>query len=60
MQQFNKQHKDFSYEITEEMGEVLYRLKNMMDYYDRNAVVARKKHKSSKCDPVRAKKYKER
>lgn len=59
LQQFNKPHKDFSSEITEEMGDVLYRLKNMMDYYDRDAILARKKYKEEKCDPVRERKPKD-
>jgi hypothetical protein len=28
----------------------------MLEYYDRKKVLARKKYKSEKCDPVRAKK----
>ena len=56
MQQFNKPHKVYDDEIVNEIGDVLYRLKNMMDYYDRKAVLARKKYKEERCDPVRAKK----
>jgi len=59
MQQFNKPHKAYDNEIIEEMGDVLYRMENMLDYYDRKGVVARKKHKAQRCDPVRAKKAKE-
>ena len=56
MQQLNRPHKAYDDEIVDEMGDVLYRLENMLEYYDRKKVLARKKYKSEKCDPVRAKK----
>ena len=56
IQQFNKPHKDYSEEIVEEMGDALYRLENMMDYYDRDGVIRRKRHKAEKCAGVRASK----
>ena len=56
MQQFNKPHKDYGEGIVEEMGDALYRLENMMDYYDRKKVIQRKKYKAEKCDPVRSRK----
>ena len=56
MQQFNKPHKTYDEEIVEEMGDVLYRIENMMDYYDRDLVLARKSYKADKCDPVRERK----
>ena len=59
IQQFNKPHKDYGEKIVEEMGDVLYRLKNMMDYYDRDEILARKRYKEERCDPVRAKKPKD-
>jgi NTP pyrophosphatase (non-canonical NTP hydrolase) len=59
MQQFNKPHKVLASEITEEMGDVLYRIENLLDYYDRKAVLTRKKYKAAKCDPIRAKKTKD-
>ena len=56
MQQFNKPNKDYSEEIVEEMGDTLYRLENMMDYYDRDGVIRRKRYKAEKCAGVRASK----
>jgi len=56
IQQFNKPHKVYDKEIAEEMGDVLYRLENMMDYYDRNAVEQRKRHKAERCAGFRASK----
>ena len=56
IQQFNKPHKDYGEEIVEEMGDVLHRLENMMDYYDREGVIQRKKYKAEKCAGVRASK----
>jgi NTP pyrophosphatase (non-canonical NTP hydrolase) len=56
MQQFNKPHKDLSEDIVEELGDVYYRLENVMDYYDRDLILARKLYKADKCDPVRSRK----
>jgi len=56
MQQFNKPHKDLSESVVEELGDVYYRLDNMMDYYDRDLVLARKLYKADRCDPVRSQK----
>ena len=60
IQQFNKPHKDYGEEIVEEMGDALYRLENMMDYYDRKKVIQRKKYKAERCAEVRASKQAER
>ena len=57
IQQFNKPHKVYDKEIVEEMGDVLYRLENMMDYYDRDAVMQRKKYKAERCAGFRASKW---
>ena len=56
MQQFNKPHKDLSVGVVEELGDVYYRLDNMMDYYDEDSVLARKLYKANRCDPVRSRK----
>ena len=56
MQQFNKPHKDLSEDVIEELGDVYYRLDNMMDYYDRDLVLARKLYKAERCARVRASK----
>jgi len=56
MQQFNKPHKDLSGGVVEELGDVYYRLDNIMDYYDGDLVSARKLYKADKCDPVRSRK----
>jgi len=56
IQQFNKPHKNYGKEIVEEMGDALYRLENMMDYYDREKVIQRKKYKAERCAGVRASK----
>ena len=56
IQQFNKPHKDLSEDIVEEIGDVYYRLENVMDYYDRDLILARKLYKADKCDPVRSRK----
>ena len=59
MQQFNKPHKDFTQEVIEELGDTLYRLENMMDYYNQDDVLARKLFKTEKCTPDRARKIKD-
>jgi NTP pyrophosphatase (non-canonical NTP hydrolase) len=53
MQQINKPHKDLSEGIVEEMGDVLYRIGNMMDHYDRDLVIKRKNYKKEKFKEVR-------
>ena len=53
MQQINKPHKDLSVGIVEEMGDVFYRMENMLDHYDRDLVMERKKHKKEKCKKIR-------
>jgi NTP pyrophosphatase (non-canonical NTP hydrolase) len=53
MQQMNKPRKDLSEDIVEEMGDVLYRIGNMMDHYDRDLVIKRKNYKKQKCKEVR-------
>ena len=58
MQQWNKPHKDLSGKVVEELGDTLYRIENMMDYYDRDAVIFRKKYKEERCNQVRAQKLK--
>ena len=60
MQQFNKPHKDLSEDVVEELGDVLYRVQNIMDYYDQDEVLARKLYKAERCDPVRARKPKDK
>jgi hypothetical protein len=56
MQQFNKPHKDLSGDVVEELGDVYYRLDNIMDYYDEDSVLARKLYKANRCGPVRLRK----
>jgi NTP pyrophosphatase (non-canonical NTP hydrolase) len=56
MQQFNKPHKDLSEDVVEELGDVYYRLDNIMDYYDGDLVSARKLYKADRCDLVRSRK----
>jgi len=38
IQQLNKPHKDFSEEIIEETGDVLFRLENLRKHFDSDAI----------------------
>ena len=41
IQQLNKPHKDFSEEIIEETGDVLFRLENLRKHFDSDAISRR-------------------
>ena len=48
IQQLNKPHKDFSKNITEEMGDVLFRLDNLRKHFDFQAITDRIEMKRKK------------
>ena len=48
IQQLNKPHKDFGNQITDELGDVIFRIENLKKYYNGNKLTERILYKARK------------